>query len=212
MKKSVILCFMILSLALFSNAAIKAGLFGGFALTTEANYGNGIAFGGHLGFELTPNIAVELRAARFSFDVTGSDTGLSKGKMAVMPLELNIQGRLPVGNKLVPYVAVGGGYGLNTFDLDPGLLSDWGNKGMTIEESIKSGLTILFGLGVDFAVMPGPKSNQGLFLNLEARYLMNKVNGTWTITDTATNTVASDTLKGLKLDTIMVGLGLKYSF
>jgi hypothetical protein len=203
---------MILSLTLFSNAAIKAGLFGGFALTTEANYGNGIAFGGHLGFELTPNIAVELRATRFSFDVTGSDTGLSNGKMTVMPLELNIQGRLPVGNKLVPYVAVGGGYGLNTFDLDPGLLSDWNAVGMTIEETVKAGLAIFAGLGLDFAIMPGPNPGQGLFINLEARYMMSKTSGSWTLTDQVSKISTGADLKDLKLDTIMFGLGLKYGF
>jgi len=211
-KKILVLCGAVLALTLASKAGIRVGLFGGYASHLESYQGNGIAFGLNFGLDLTSNFALELRSARFQSGVKGSKTGLSKGTLTMMPVEICLQGRLPVGDKLVPYVALGGGYGLNTFDLDPGLLSDWGNKGMTIEESIKNGLTILFGLGVDFAVMPGPKSNQGLFLNLEARYLMNKVSGAWSLTDTATKTVASDTLKGLKLDAIMVGLGLKYSF
>ena len=212
MKKSVILCFVILSLSLSLNAAIKAGLFGGFALTTEANYGNGIAFGGYLGFELTPNIAVEFRAARFSFDVTGSDTGLSKGKMAVMPLELNVQGRLPVGKSMIPYIALGLGYSLNSFNLDAALLDDWNAVGMTIEETVKSGLAIFAGLGLDFAIMPGPNPGQGLFINLEARYMMSKTSGSWTLTDQVSKTSTGADLKDLKLDTIMFGLGLKYGF
>jgi len=211
-KKSVILCFVILSLSLSLNAAIKAGLFGGFALTTEANYGNGIAFGGYLGFELTPNIAVEFRAARFSFDVTGSDTGLSKGKMAVMPLELNVQGRLPVGKSMIPYIALGLGYSLNSFNLDAALLDDWNAVGMTIEETVKSGLAIFAGLGLDFAIMPGPNPGQGLFINLEARYMMSKTSGSWTLTDQVSKTSTGADLKDLKLDTIMFGLGLKYGF
>ena len=212
MKKSVILCFVILSLSLSLNAAIKAGLFGGFALTTEANYGNGIAFGGYLGFELTPNIAVEFRAARFSFDVTGSDTGLSKGKMAVMPLELNVQGRLPVGKSMIPYIALGLGYSLNSFNLDAALLDDWNAVGMTIEETVKAGLAIFAGLGLDFAIMPGPNPGQGLFINLEARYMMSKTSGSWTLTDQVSKTSTGADLKDLKLDTIMFGLGLKYGF
>ena len=214
MKKTVILCFMILSLTLFSNAAIKAGLCGGFALTNEANYGNGIAFGGHLGFELTPNIAVELRATRFSFDVTGSEIGigLSKGTMAVMPLELNIQGRFPVGKSIIPYIALGLGYSLNSFDLDAELLDDWNAVGMTIEETVKSGLAIFAGLGLDFAIMPGPNPGQGLFINLEARYMMSKTSGSWTFTDQVSKTSTGADLKDLKLDTIMFGLGFKYGF
>ena len=212
MKKTVILCFMILSLTLFSNAAIKVGLFGGFALTNEANYGNGIAFGGHLGFELTPNIAVELRATRFSFDVAGSDTGLSKGKMAVMPLELNIQGRFPVGKSIIPYIAVGGGYSLNSFDLDAALVGGWDAVGMDIEETVKSGLAIFVGLGLDFAIMPGPNPGQGLFINLEARYMMSKTSGSWTLTDQVSKISTGADLIDLKLDTIMLGLGLKYGF
>lgn len=212
MKKTVILCFMILSLTLFSNAAIKAGLFGGFALTSEANYGNGIAFGGHLGFDLTPNIAVELRATRFSFDVTGSDIGLSEGKMGVMPLELNIQGRFPVGKSIIPYIAVGLGYSLNSFDVDAALLDDWDAVGMTIEETVKSGLAIFAGLGLDFAIMPGPNPGQGLFINLEARYMMSKASGSWTLTDQVSKTSTGADLKDLKLDTIMFGLGFKYGF
>jgi len=211
-KKTVILCLMIVSLTLFSNAAIKAGLFGGFALATEATYGSGIAFGGHLGFELTPNITVELRATRFSFDVTGSDIGLSQGRMAVMPLELNIQGRLPVGKSMIPYIAVGGGYSLNSFDVDAALVDDWDAVGMTIEETVKSGLAIFVGLGLDLAIMPGPNPGQGLFINLEARYMMSKTSGSWTLTDQISKTSTGADLEDLKLDRIMFGLGFKYGF
>lgn len=212
MKKTVILCFMILSLTLFSNAAIRVGLFGGFASTSEANYRNGVAFGGHLGFDLTPNIAVELRATRFSFDVTGSDTGLSKGKMAVMPLELNFQGRFPVGKSLIPYIVLGGGYSLNSFDVDAALLSDWDAVGMTIEETVKSGLAVFAGLGLDLAIMPGTNPGQGLFINLEARYMKSRTSGSWVLTDQISKTSRGADLEDLKLNSIMFGLGFKYGF
>jgi len=212
MKKVVVFTMMILAAALVSNAAVRVGLFGGYASHTESAYGSGIAFGLSVGYDLTPNIAMELRATRYQSDVTALDKGLSAGKMTVMPVELAFVGRLPVGEKLTPYFIVGGGWGLHSFAADATLVKSWSDLGITLAESIKGGLTILVGAGLDFLIAPGTKPGSGFLLNLEARYLMGKTDGTWTFTDQTTTTATSGTLASLPLDTIMFSLGLKYGF
>ena len=212
MKKTLVVCLMLLLLNGLSGAAIRLGLSGGYAKHLESNFGGGPAAGFSLGFDLTSMFAVEARGLWFASDVAGSATSLSKGTMTVMPVELSFVARFGAGKKLVPYVALGGGYGLNSFTVDSTVVSAWSKMGMTLAESLKGGLTILVGAGFDYILKPGPKPGQGLFLNLEARYLMGKADGTWSLTDTASNEKTTGTLGGLKLDSIMIGLGLKYGF
>jgi hypothetical protein len=157
MKKAIVFIMIILAAALFSNAAVRIGLFGGYASHTKSTYGRGIAFGLNLGYDLTANIALEFRATRFQSDVKAAEGGLSAGKMTVMPVELAFVGRLPVGAKLTPYFVVGGGYGLHSFSPDAAPVKSWNDLGITLAESIKSGLTILVGAGLDFLIAPGAK-------------------------------------------------------
>jgi len=212
MKKIFFLCLMVLSLVVFSGAAIRLGLSGGYAVHLESNFGGGPAAGFSLGFDLTSMFAVEARGAWFASDAAGSATSLSKGTMTLMPVELALVARFGAGKKLVPYVAAGGGYGLNSFKVDSTVVNAWNKMGMTLAESLQGGLTILVGAGFDYLLKPGPNPGQGLFLNLEARYLMGKADGTWSLTDTASKEKATGTLDGLKLDSIMFVLGLKYGF
>ncbi|MCX6563657.1 MAG: hypothetical protein NTU60_08640 [Candidatus Aminicenantes bacterium] len=212
MKKTLVVCLMLLLLNGLSGAAIRLGLSGGYAKHLESNFGGGPAAGFSLGFDLISMFAVEARGLWFASDVAGSTTKLSKGQMTVMPVELALVARFNAGIKLIPYFAIGGGYGLNSFKVDSTVVSAWSKMGMTLAESLKGGLTILVGAGFDYILKPGPKPGQGLFLNLEARYLMGKADGTWSLTDTASKEKATGTLGGLKLDSIMIGLGLKYGF
>jgi hypothetical protein len=212
MKKATVFIMMILAAALVSHAAVRIGLFGGYASHTTSAYGSGIAFGLNVGYDLTPNIALELRATRFRSNVTAAEGGLSAGKMTVMPVELAFVGRLPAGAKLTPYFVIGGGYGLHSFAVDATLVKSWSDMGITLAESIKGGLTILVGAGLDYLIAPGAKPGSGFLVNFEARYLMGKTDGTWKFTDQTTNTATSGTLAGLPLDTIMFSLGLKYGF
>jgi outer membrane protein W len=212
MKKVTVFIMMILAAALVSHAAVRISLCGGYASHSESAYGSGIAFGLNVGYDLTPNIALELRATRFQSNVTAVEGGLSAGKMTVMPIELAFVGRLPVGDSLTPYFVVGGGYGFHSFSPDAALVKSWNDLGITLAESIKSGPTILVGAGLDFLIAPGVKPGSGFLVNFEARYLIGKTDGTWTFTDQTTKTATSGPLAVLPLDTIMFSLGLKYGF
>jgi hypothetical protein len=59
MKKTLVMCPMLLLLNVLSGAAIRLGLSGGYAKPLESNFGGGPAAGLSLGFDLTSIIAVE---------------------------------------------------------------------------------------------------------------------------------------------------------
>ena len=212
MKKIFFLCLMVLSLVVFSGAAIRLGLSGGYAKHLESNFGSGLAPGFSLAYDLTPMFSIELRGALFTSTVTGSTTSLSQGKMTMVPVEIAVVARFGAGKKLVPYAAIGGGYGLHSFKLDGQIVTDWSNLGLTLTESIKKGATILIGAGLEYALKAGPKPGQGIFLSLEARYLMAKADGSWNLTDNASQEKATGVLGGLKLDSLLIGLGVNYGF
>lgn len=212
MKKIGALCFMVLSLSMASGAAIRLGISGSYAKHLESNFGSGLAPGFSLAYDVTPMFSVEVRGALFASTVTGSTTSLSQGEMTMVPVEIAVVARFGAGKKLVPYAAVGGGYGLHSFKLDSQIVNDWSNLGLTLSESIKKGATLLIGAGLDYALKAGPKPGQGIFLNFEARYLMGKADGSWSLTDNASQEKATGVLEGLKLDSLLIGLGVKYGF
>jgi len=212
MKKALVLGLLILFSPVISPAAVRLGLSGGYAKHLESDFGGGLAAGFTLALDLTAMFSVEARAARIASGVTGSPASLSQGRMILAPLEVAFVARFGGGKKLVPYVAAGGGYGLNSFKLDSTLLNDWSNMGMSVAESLKGGLTILAGAGLDYELKRGEAPGRGLFFNVEVRYLMGKADGTWSLTDNASREKAEGVLEGLKLDTLVIGLGLKYGF
>ena len=73
MRKIVVLAAAaLLATAVPGAAGIRLGIFGGYALTPDANQGEGLALGAHIGFDLTPNFALEIGALRYQTAVTAS--------------------------------------------------------------------------------------------------------------------------------------------
>jgi len=212
MKKSLALGLAVLILASFAPAAKRLGLAAGYAKQLGSGFGGGLAAGLSFGFELTPMFAVEARAGLITSSVSGSPTGLSKGSMTLTPLTVALTARFGKGSKLVPYGVLGAGYSANSFKVDPGVKSDWTGLGLTLSESVKGGLIVLAGGGVDYLLKPGPKPGQGVFLNVEIRYLMGKADGSWSLTDTGGGEEAAGVLDGLDLSSLVFGVGLKYGF
>ena len=120
------------------------GLFVGASSTSD--YGSGLAFGANFISASRKTSASKSagsgskRRAKDTDDVTK----LSKGKLAVMPLQLSLMARFPVGAKIVPYVAAGGGYYLNSFTLDAALVESWDDLGIDLEESHRQRLRFSF--------------------------------------------------------------------
>jgi len=84
--------------------------------------------------------------------------------------------RFPVGAKIVPYVAAGGGYYLNTFTLDSALVESWDDLGIDLEETIENVFGFHLGAGLDYFIKPniavgGPT----------VKYCLAKTKGSWTM-------------------------------
>jgi len=182
------------------------GLFVGGSSTSE--YGGGLAFGANFYYGITKNIGIEVGGLRFQTTAKDTDdaTKLSKGKLAVMPLQLSLIGRFPVGAKLVPYVAAGGGYYLNSFTLDAALVQSWDGLGIDLEEAIDNAFGFHFGAGVDYYVKPNIAITAGV------KYCLAKTKGSWTMKDQVSSEETTGTLPDLKLNALVFGAGLKYFF
>jgi len=182
------------------------GLFVGASSTSE--YGSGLAFGANFYFSITKNIGIEIGGLRFQTTTKDNDdvAKLSKGKLAVMPLQLSLMARFPVGAKFVPYIAGGGGYYLNTFTLDAAIVKSWDDLGVDLEEAVENAFGFHFGGGLDFFVSPN------IAISANVKYCLAKTKGSWTMKDQISSEETEGSLPDLKLNALVFGAGLKYFF
>ncbi len=185
---------------------IGLGLFVGFSSTSE--YGSGLAYGANFYLGVTKNIGLEVSGLRFQTTTKDSDdeTKLSKGKLAVMPVQASLIVRFPVGTGVVPYVAAGGGYYLNSFTLDAALVGSWNDLGIDIDETIDNAFGFHFGAGLDYFIKPN------IAIGANVKYCLAKAKGSWTMKDQVSSEETKGTLSNLKLDGLVFGAGLKYFF
>ncbi|MFW6128840.1 MAG: OmpW family outer membrane protein [Candidatus Aminicenantaceae bacterium] len=181
------------------------GIKGGYAMLSEAKYSGGITYGASFTFSIMEYVAVEVSGMMFQSDVEGDVSGLSQGSLSSIPIQLSIQGRFPVG-EIVPYVSGGAGYFLNSFTLNEELVNNWDSLGFDIEESVDPSFGFHFGAGVDVFFSPN------IGLNLDFKYCIASMEGSWKLTDQATSTEVSGTLSDLNLNSMIFTAGLKFCF
>jgi len=182
------------------------GLFVGASSTSD--YGSGLAFGANFYLGITKNIGIEVGGLRMQTTSKDNDdlTKLSKGKLAIMPLQLSLMARFPLGAKIVPYIAAGGGYYLNRFTLDAAIVKSWDDLGIDLEEAIDNASGFHFGAGLDFFVNPNIAISAGV------KYCLAKTKGSWTMKEQVSSEETKGTLPDLKLNALVFGAGLKYFF
>ncbi len=185
------------------------GLMAGYAM--PSGYGGGLAYGGNFTFMFSSNFGIEIAGLRFQSTVdepaeADRETALSKGKLSVMPVQLSLIARFPLGPKMMPYVLAGGGYFLNSYTLDSGVKNDWEGLGFVISEKVENSVGFHFGAGLDYFFTPK------LALSAVVKYCMSTFKGSWSLKETVSATEASGDLKDLKLKPFIFGLGLKYFF
>ena len=124
-----------------------------------------------------------------------------------MPVEFEIQARLPFGSIVTPYLAVGAGYAWNSFRLDTGLSGTWNEAGFSVSESVKNGPVALAGIGIDFAV------RRWLVVNIEGRADLRQANER-VVDDQRSRhrRESTGTLRGLRWNSALAGLSLKWMF
>lgn len=182
------------------------GIFASYAMPSEGDYGSGLAFGVNFHLGITKNITVELGGLKYQSNINRNPTGLSEGKLSVLPIQLSIQARFPVSNKIIPYIRGGVGYSMNNFTINNEVTTQWNNLGYDIKETVENSIEFHFGAGIDLLV------HKNIALNGDVRYLISNTKGTWTFVNQIINTENSGTLNELNLNTFTIGFGLKYLF
>ena len=191
---------------LTKNPDFSVGLMGGYALPAEEGYGGAATFGFSLAYRVTANLAVEVSGLRFQSQLEGSSDGLSRGKLATFPLSLNLKGSYPVNDRFSPYAIVGIGYFFNSFALCDSVQAEWNPVGFDVREEVENSWGLLVGAGLDYFL------TQNLSVNLDIRYCMSKTKGSWSFTDQVTGTALSGNLQELSLNTLVLGVGVKFYF
>jgi outer membrane protein len=220
MTLGAVLCFLVMNLSAANPIVLKVnvqsanveskkmGLGLSLGLGSSSHYGSGLALGGNFSFSFTKNIGVEFSGFRYQTSAKESDDAnrLSKGKLATIPLQLSLIGRFPLNPMVVPYVLAGGGYYLNTFDLDANIVSGWSNLGFEADEKVDNAFGFHVGAGLDYFINPN------LAVGLNGRYCMVKGKGSWLLRDQVTGEEIKGNLDDLSLNSIILVLSLKYFF
>ena len=189
-----------------AGAAVRVSLNAGFASALQSSDGGGWAAAAAGELDLNPFLALGLRISRAEFAIKGSDSGLGRGRLAVIPVEAFLQFRWPGSGSFKPYLSVGGGYAINSSTLQADVVSSWNAVGFRPVDSIGNAPAFTAAAGFDLAV------GSRLFLDVQVRILIATAPGTWSLTDVATGLRAGGSMTGQSLNSVAAGLGLKYGF
>ncbi|MBN1940505.1 MAG: outer membrane beta-barrel protein [Candidatus Aminicenantes bacterium] len=184
-------------------ADLYARLQGIYALPTGTSYSGSVGFGIAAGWELDPRFSLELGLRNWSLKSAGSVDGLSLGKLNVLPVEVALKARFPLGEKLTAFGEAAAGYAIHSFKLDEDLVDDYDSVGFEIDETCNGGLAVRLGAGIELVLSPK------MSLDFTAGYTLLKGSGEWSITDVHSGETASGMLTGLSFDTLTLSLGLK---
>jgi len=176
---------------------------GAYALPTAKTLSGGIGAGLAAGWELSPQVSVELGIRSLCLSSANSVEGLSLGRLWALPVEAVLKGRLPLGSNLNLVGEAGAGYAIHSFKPDKDFVADWSAVGFDIVESVKNGVAVHFGAGCEYVLSPT------LSLDFTVRYFILPTTGEWSITDAHSGETASGTLNNLSFDSFTFSLGLK---
>ena len=183
---------------------LSAALQAGYALPPESAYEGDIVFGGGLSYLVTPNVAVELALYRTQSEVQGTLEGLSSGKLTMMPVSLSVQGRYPLGDRLIPYAQVGVAYNFLDFKLCSLCQSEWEEVGFAISEEIDNSIGFQVGAGLDYRI------TDRIAVNVDLRYQILNGQGTWSMSDQFSGISQSGNLDDLNLSALVFRIGAKF--
>jgi outer membrane protein W len=176
----------------------------GYALPSESAYGGDMVFGGGISYLVTPNVAVEVALYRTQSEVEGTLDGLSTGKLTMMPVSLSLQGRYPLGNRLIPYAQVGVAYNFLDFKLCSICQSEWEDMGFAISEEIDNSIGFQVGAGLDYRI------TDRIALNVDLRYQILNGQGTWSMSDQLSGVSQSGDLNDLNMSALVFRIGAKF--
>jgi outer membrane protein W len=185
---------------------IGLGFLGGYGLFSSSQASGGAAFGATFTYGFGKNIAIELAGIYLKTNVASDPNAFSKGKMTTLPMQFSLLGRFPINKKLTPYLLAGGSYFLNNFTLDRAVAYGWNAVGFTLTENINNAFGFHFGGGLEFAL------GKSLSAGVDVRYCIAQTKGNWSLKDNKSSEETSGTFSGIKLNTMMFAIRLKYFF
>jgi outer membrane protein W len=179
------------------------GVSAGFAMFSDDHVKEGIPVGLNLFYYVSENVRLELRGAFISSDVENNPEGLNQGKLTMIPLQLSLHYAFKLGDRFCPYLSGGLGYYLNDFSLEGE--SQWQELGFDIDDQVDSVIGFHFGLGLDYFFKPN------LAANVDIKYCIVSLAGTYSITDTITGISNSGDIDG-DLSPFIVEAGVRFLF
>jgi len=209
-NKALIAVALMLACAVASPAAVRISLMGGYAAALEWSAAQDFGISAAAEFDLAGFLAVGARLTRASVPIpasTSSTSGLSQGRLTLLPIALFLQFRWPGAGKLKPYLAAGGGYSFNSHKPAAAVKEGWDLVGFSVEEKVENTTAVFAGAGLDYSLSPR------LLFTVHAQIVVAPLSGTWTHTDSATGLKATGSLNaGNGLNSLLAGIGLKYQF
>lgn len=183
--------------------SIGIGLDAGYILLSQKQFNGCAVFGLNLFYSIGNKLRIELKGSFFSSDVDDNIEGLSEGKLKVIPIQLSLQYRFKINQRLIPYIGAGAGYYFNDFSL--GDTDEWRSLGFIIKEKVDNAAGFHFGAGMDYFL----KAN--LAANFDIRYCISSPSSNYSITDDQTGISQSGDFNS-DLNHIIFGAGIKYIF
>jgi hypothetical protein len=206
MKKAVLA---LITAALAAAPAAAAGRFtltGGYVLGTSAMIGGGPRAGLSLQIDILRGLSFEIGTAYLQASTKDDPEGLRAGIVRLVPLEAGLRGRLALGPGFFVFLGAGAGITVPFSSVDADLAKAWTAVGFTLEEKVKTGFSASARCGCEALLTPQ------LGIVLEAGYRFYRAGGNWSISDDFGSDETSGTFSGLNLDSIVLGLGLSFSF
>jgi len=209
LRKTFLALALLLIGAVSAPAAVRVSLMGGYAKAFEWSGAQDFGISAAAELDLSDFLSLGARLTRASVPIPAetSSSGLSEGRLTLLPVCFFLQFRWPGAGRLKPYIAVGGGYSFNSHTPSADVADAWDRVGFAIEEKIDGSTAVFAGAGFDLSL--GPR----LFFNVHAQFVVAPLSGTWTLTDTVTGVKTAGDLSATNgLNSVVAGIGLKYQF
>jgi outer membrane protein W len=186
-----------------SGKRLAIGVHAGYASMSEDQFGGAPAFGLNLTYNFSKNLRFEIRGSFISSDTENSVDGFGEGTLKVKPVQASIQYLFNAGKKFVPYLGAGAGYYLNDLSIEGN--SQWQQLGFIINEEADGAFGFHFGGGMDYFFNPN------MAFNLDVRYCIVSVDGTYSITEEVSGLSYSGELSA-DMNPIILSAGIKVLF
>ncbi len=173
------------------------GLLVGLPFVSDMNYDSKSNINGYFSCRVTEAFSLELSVHYIRADVEGRPSRLSAGDLSIIPVQMSIQRYFFLRDKTFLYVSGGISYHFTNFSVD--------DTSMSREETVESTLGFHVGAGVEYFF------KETLAVKIDMKYCLASTSGSWSFIDPVLGP-QSGQIDDIKLDTLLVGIGIKFFF